>query len=51
MHMERAALGVWTPVVAVEQAWLPLVQASKVSKVRRRAYSSTECVAKKREQA
>lgn len=50
MHMVRAALEEWPPVVAVEQAWLPLVQALKVSKVRRQACSSTECVAKRREQ-
>jgi len=48
--MVRAALEEWPPVVAVEQAWLPLVQALKVSKVRRQACSSTECVAKRREQ-
>ena len=51
MHMEQAALEERPPVVAVEQVWLLLVRALKASKVRRQAYSLTECVAKKREQA
>ena len=51
MHKERADLEERALVVVVEQAWLPLVQALKVSKVPQQACSSTECVAMKREQA
>ena len=51
MHMEREVLEEWAPVGVVEQAWLLLVPALMVSKARRQAYSSTERVAKKREQA